>query len=215
MPNTNPYTIIADFEERLSDFCGSKYAVCVESGTAALFLCLAYRKTQMGSIGDVIIPNLTYPSAACSIIHNGGKVVFDYNKWEGEYELSPLKIWDSALRFKKGMFEQKGNVSGLQCLSFHVKKLIPIGRGGCILTDDKEAHEWFKLARFDGREPVPLQQQKEFTVLGYNFYMEPANAARGIQLMEAMRQKYPDGMEDLVMEEQGYSDLSKFPIYTQ
>ena len=36
-------------------------------------------------------------------------------------------------------------------LSFHIKKQLPIGKGGMILTDDQQAVEWFKKARYEGR----------------------------------------------------------------
>lgn len=206
----NPYKIVSDFESMLSEWCGSKYAVAVESGTAAIFLSLQYRKFMMGGIGRVEIPKLTYPSAACSIIHCGGKVQFSDKEWKGEYQLGLLHVWDAALRLKKGMYH-----GGLQCLSFHLKKHLPIGRGGMILTDDHHAYEWLKLARFDGREPVPLQEQKDFTVLGFNMYMTPEQGARGIELFQMMRRKYPDGMEDLKVEDQKYADLSKFDLFKQ
>lgn len=205
----NPYKIVEDFEEGVADWCGAKYAVAVESGSAAIFLSLMWAKFSLGRIMDVEIPANTYPSIPCSIIHAGGKVVFHNREWEGEYELFPYNVWDAALRFRKGMYKR-----GFQCLSFHIKKHLPIGRGGMILTKDRMAYEWFKRARFDGRAPVPLMEDN-FTMLGYNMYMEPANAARGIQLFEVLRSKYPDGMEDIKVEEQGYPDLSKFKIYTQ
>lgn len=203
--NTNPYTIVTEFEERIADWAGSKYAVAVESGTAALFLSLMYRAYRK-PMGEVSIPKHTYPSVPCSIIHAGGKVKFDDRDWSGEYELAPLDIWDSALRFRPGMYH-----GGFQCLSFHIKKLLPIGRGGMILTDDEEAYKWFVRARFDGRNPIPLMED-DFTMLGWNLYMEPANAARGIQLFETMRHKI---LPDLVVAEQGYPDLSKFKVYQQ
>lgn len=80
-----------------------------------------------------------------------------------------------------------------------------------ILTDDGIAAEWLKLARFDGRQPVPLQQDN-FAILGWNMYMEPANAARGIQLLQALGDRE---LPDLKVEDQKYADLSKFKIYTQ
>jgi len=205
---TNPYTIVDTFEKTVAEYCGAPYGVAVESCTAAIFLSLMHWKTHHGPIGEVTIPSRTYPSVPCSIIHAGGKVKFEDEKWNGEYELWPLMIWDSALRFKKDMYKHK---SSHQCISFHIKKLIPIGRGGMILTDDKEDYEWFKKARFDGRNPVPLQED-DFTMLGWNLYMEPANAARGLQLLQALGNRE---LEDLKVEEQGYPDLSKFPIYNQ
>lgn len=206
----NPYSIVDEFEKRISEWCGAPYGVAVESCTAAIFLSLQYCKQINGSIGAIEIPKFTYPSVPASIIHCGGKVVFTDNEWYGNYELRPLSIWDAALRFKKDMYH-----GGFQCLSFHVKKHLKIGRGGMILTDNKEAYDWLRLARFDGREPVPLLEQKEFNVLGWNMYMEPTQASRGIQLFEVLRAKHPDGMPDLPVDEQGYSDLSKFPIFRQ
>lgn len=198
--NTNPYQTVIDLEERIAEWSGAQYGVAVESGTAALFLSLMYRKP----IGDVVIPKHTYPSVPCSIIHAGGRVIWSDEPWSGEYELAPLNIWDSALRFRKGMYH-----GGLQCLSFHIKKHLPIGRGGMILTDDKDAYEWFKKARFDGREPKPLLEDT-FTMLGWNMYMEPSQAARGIQLFEVIRNKE---LPDLDVQAQGYPDLSTFSIY--
>jgi len=197
----NPYNCVIDFEERIAEWAGSKYAVAVESGTAAIFLSLMYCKPK-----EVSIPKHTYPSVPCSIIHCGAKVIFHNEKWEGIYQLEGTPIFDCALRFQKGMYK-----GGMQCLSFHVKKHLPIGRGGMILTDDKEAYEWFKKARFDGRDPVPLLEDN-FTQLGWNLYMEPSQAARGIQLFETVRNKI---LPDLKVEEQGYPDLSLYPIYTQ
>lgn len=206
----NPYLIVSEFEEAVAEYCGAPYGVAVESCTAALFLSLMYVKRVEGEIGKVLIPSRTYPGVPCSIIHAGGKVEFDDIDWKGEYELGDHSIWDAALRFKKGMYRDKP-LGAMQCLSFHVRKLIPIGRGGMILTDNKYAVEWLRRARFDGRNPVPLQEDN-FTMLGWNLYMEPANAARGIQLLQALGDRE---LPDLKVEDQKYADLSKFPIYTR
>ena len=204
---TNPYKVVIEFEEAVAKYCGSKYAVAVESCTSALFLSLMYEKEKGNhGVGMVHMPKRTYPGVACSIIHAGGNIYFQDIEWQGEYELYPLNIWDAALRFKKGMYH-----GGLQCISFHIKKLIPIGRGGMILTDDFEAVKWLRKARFDGRNPVPLQEDN-FDMLGWNCYMSPDQAARGLQLLQALGDRE---LPDLEVEKQGYPDLSKFKIYNQ
>lgn len=205
--NTNPYACVIDLENRIAEWSGSKYAVSTDSGTSAIFLSLMYRRMCMGSIGNVWIPKQTYNSVACSIIHAGGKVKFTDEKWKGIYELQPLGIIDGALRFRKGMY-MDGN---LHCLSAHIKKNFAIGRGGFILTDDTDARDWLRRARFDGRNPVPLQQDN-FDMLGWNCYMTPEQAARGIQIFEVIKNK---NLPDLKVEDQGYVDLSKFKIYQQ
>jgi len=202
----NPYQPVIDFENVLAEYAGSKFAVAVESCTMALLLCLKYKDAAKGI--EIELPRYTYPGVANSVIHAGGRIRFTDEKWEGIYQLKPLDIIDGALRFRKGMYE-KGM---FHCLSFHIKKRLNIGRGSAILTDDEDAMNWFKLARFDGREAVPLKQQKDFTVIGYNAYMQPDQASRGLQLMQVLRDRE---LKDLPVSEQGYVDISKFKIYTQ
>ena len=53
----------------------------------------------------------------------------------------------------------------------------------------------------------------DFDMIGWNFYMMPELAARGLLLMNQFYQgETPKKNEDLEMP---YPDLSKFPIYTQ
>lgn len=195
----NPFRVVKEFEKTIADWAGAKYAVAVESGTAAIFLSCIYKQVKI-----VTIPKYTYPSIPCSIIHAGGKVRFSNDKWYGIYELKPYKIIDGALRFKPKMYK-----GGLHCLSFHMKKHLPIGRGGMVLTNDIKAYKWFKKARFDGREEIPLQDTK-LTMLGWNMYMMPEQAVRGLQLFSTINFQ---SLEDLDPAKQGYPDLSKFSIY--
>ena len=195
------HQVTRDFEEAIAAWAGSKYAVAVESCTAALFLSLMY----VGVKGkNVSIPKFTYPSVACSIIHAGGKVVFSNEPWSGMYELFPYRIYDSALRFHKGMYK-----GGLHCLSFHSKKLLPIGRGGMILTDDEKAYKWLKKARFDGRDEVALQDDP-LDMVGWNMYLSPEQSARGLALFEHQQN---EDIPDLDSTKQNYPDLSLVKAY--
>lgn len=195
------YKVVQDFEETIAKWAGSKYAVAVESCTAAMFLSLQYK----GIRGKTVkIPRFTYPSVAATVWHCGGKIVFDNEPWEGVYELGDTGVIDSALRFQPGMYR-----GGFHCLSFHSKKLLPIGRGGMILLDDYEAYKWLKKARFDGRDEVPLGEDK-LDVVGWNMYMMPEQAARGLQLFDMVKTKI---MDDLDARKQDYPDLAKAGIY--
>lgn len=200
---TKPYEIVKEFEEQIAKWSGSKYAVAVESCTAALFLSLLYKDVRDKTVW---IPKNTYPSVPCSIINAGGHVKFNSDKWIGVYELEPFGIFDGALRFQPNMYE-----GGLHCLSFHMKKHLPIGRGGMILTNDIDAYKWLKKARFDGRDEVPLQDDS-LDMIGWNMYMTPEQAARGLQLFSTI---HFQNLEDLPVDKQGYPDLSQYPIYTK
>ena len=196
----NPYQVVREFEDTISKWAGAKYGVSVESCTAAIFLSCLYLRVR-----EVEIPRFTYPGVACSIINAGGTVKFRDEDWTGVYKLKPYNITDGALRFKEGMYE-----GGLHCLSFHMKKHLPIGRGGMILTDNKEAAEWFKKMRFDGRTEGADFHTDYPRVVGWNMYLTPEQASRGLMLFSTINQK---GNDDLVTSKQGYPDLSKCPAY--
>jgi len=197
----NAFTVVKDFEMAVAEYSGSKYAVSLDSCSNALFLCCLWCKVA-GQ--EVIIPKRTYPSVPCGIIHAGGKVIFEDLDWVGIYQLKPFPIIDGAKRFRRKMYIQ----GTYHCLSFHAKKHLPIGRGGMILTDDKDACDWFKLMRFDGREECPLTSQKEYKLCGWNFYMSPEQAARGLWLLGSMKDDNPD-----LLEVPPYPDLSLHLAY--
>jgi dTDP-4-amino-4,6-dideoxygalactose transaminase len=70
----------------------------------------------------------------------------------------------------------------LQCLSFHTKKILSIGRGGMILTDDIDAVNWFRSSRHDGRSSIYYNDLTNNgpDQLGWHMYMTPEQAVRGI-----------------------------------
>ena len=139
----DPWDIVDLFERKLSSYAGSKYGVAVDCCTHAIFSILKYYNDQK----ILSIPENTYISIPNVINMAGYKFKFENIEWEGSYKLSPLPIIDSACKFTANMYQK----NTLTCLSFHHRKQIPIGRGGMILTDDKKAYEWLKLARYDGR----------------------------------------------------------------
>src|SRR3990167_9566811 len=165
-------SVIRQFEKTIAKHCGAPYGIAVESCTAALLLSCLYLKVK-----EVTIPKKTYFSVPMSIIHAGGSVKYTDWKWKGAYQLHPYHIIDSAMRFKKDMYHP----GVFQCLSFNYAKHIPIGRGGMILTDDKKAATWFRIMRNDGRREIP-KEKDHVKLIGYNFYMTPEQAARGLAL---------------------------------
>ena len=176
--------VIRQFENTIAKHCGAPYAIAVESCTSALFLSCLYLKVK-----EVTIPKKTYFSVPMSIIHAGGKVKYVNKKWEGAYYLRPYPIVDSAMRFKKDMYYP----GTFHCLSFHYAKHLPIGRGGMILTDNKKAANWFRLMRNDGRREIPKEKDR-VRLIGYNQYMTPEQAARGLSLFywRAIGKDLPD-----------------------
>ena len=95
------------------------------------------------------------------------------------------------------------------CLSFHIKKHLKIGKGGMILTDDFEAYQWFKKGRYEGRSEVKYHED-DIDINGWNAYMTPEQAARGLMLM----QNYPQHNDD-IPEDPSYRDLREFGMFKE
>ena len=94
------------------------------------------------------------------------------------------------------------------CLSFHHKKPLKIGKGGMVLTDDKKAVETIKKLRYEGRTiGVPFQDD-DLGDGGWNMYMTPEQAARGLTLLMA----YPKHAKDQI-EDPPYRDLRTFNLF--
>ena len=194
----NPYIVVKEFEKELSKYTGAPYVVCVDSSTDALFLCCYRSEVDM-----VTIPKHTYLSVPMSIIHSGGKVEFEDLEWSGIYQLKPYSIWDSAKRMKRNMYIKGSYMT----LSFHIQKHIPIGKGGAILCDNKDDYEWFKKARYEGRSEVSYHED-DIEFCGWNMYMTPQEAVRGMELLRGL----PDDSDDLV-ENPPYRDLTTFKVF--
>ena len=197
---SDPWDVVDLFEKRMAEYGGSKYAVAVDNCTNALFLCLKYLKAQ----GEIILPKRTYVSVPCTAIHAGCQVKFSDIEWSGAYQLKPYPVWDGATRMRRDMYVE----DSYYCISFHRRKHIPIGKGGMILTNDKDAYDWFKVARYEGRHIDRLYKDDSFDMIGWNMYMPPEQAAEGLELFK----QTDDWNEDL--ETSGmHKDLSDFPIY--
>jgi len=209
------YKITDDFENLLAQYTGAKYVVTVDNMSNALFLALYYEKNITKNIKSeyIRIPNRTYPSVPCEIIHAGLKVewkIINGKTITGAYELEGSNVWDSALSFTADMYKEGTHM----CISFTGPyKHFKLSKGGAILTDSLDAYHWFKRARYSGRRECSYHDDN-LDMLGWNFYMMPELAARGVLLMNQFYNI--DGTKkhnpDLTLP---YPDLSQFKVYQQ
>lgn len=194
---TDAREIITMFENKVAEFAGSKYAVAVDCCTHAIELSLRW-KLYNGhlTLGQTVyIPEHTYVSIYLMLKQLGFSIRFydgqaatflDVEKeWSGVYPIYPTAVHDGAVRWSKDMFRED-----FHCLSFQIKKRIPIGRGGMVLTDNKNAANWIRLASYDGRDlKTPYDSPGHVKFPGYHYYMIPEDAARGLLLMDAIKEE--------------------------
>ena len=147
----DPRDVVQMFEDTIADYAGCKYAVSCDCCSNALFMSLKYLESAGRLEPNSIIecPSRTYVSVPMQIAHAGHRIKFVDMEWDGIYQLGNTGVYDGSVMFTKDMF--MGGSDTLQCLSFQLKKRLPIGRGGMILTNDKAAYEWLKLASYPCR----------------------------------------------------------------
>ena len=189
----NPFEIITDFEQALSEYTDAPYAVMTDCCTHALelaFIATGFKKTQFTPYTYISIPMMLHKI--------GVKYKFnDIENWLGEYYFWDTNIWDSARKLTPNMYKP----GQIQCLSFGHDKPLTLGRGGAILLDDRELYKKLKLMCYDGRDlsVSPWHEQQTFT-LGYHYKPTPEEAQRGLELL---------GTHDALPKYKQYPNLKK------
>jgi dTDP-4-amino-4,6-dideoxygalactose transaminase len=179
-----------EFESALAKHTGAPYAVVTDGCTHALELCFRYDRVEFCAFTP-----FTYLSILMLMKQLKIQYQFeDKGKWIGEYRFRKTRIWDSARLLSHNMY-QPGQV---QCVSFGHGKPLQLGKGGAILTDDKDLYEWASRARSDGRDLRinPWQQQELFTQ-GYHYCPTLELCEQGLEKLstidtEPKYVQYPD-----------------------
>lgn len=191
----SPHDVTRQFEKALTEYTGAKYAVTTTSCTQALLMACAYYACEVGR-PVVSIPRLSYVGVPASIINAGLRVEFRAEDWQGEYQLLPLPVWDSARRFTSGMYRP----GAMQCVSFHWSKILGLSQGGAILHDNDHADAWLRRARFDGRTEGADPRNDQVQFPSWHAYLSPEVAAHGLMKLSLLprvnadlpRSDYPD-----------------------
>ena len=172
---------INQFEKEIAKFYNAPYAVAVDCCTHGIELCLRHTKAN-----DITIPARTYLSVHMTAEKLGLRWSWKDEDWKDFYQIGNTNIIDAAVLWKENSYIE----NTFMCLSFQFQKHLSLGRGGMILTDDKNAALILKKMSYDGRIPnVPWREQNVDT-LGYHYYMTPETAQLGLnKLSDAVSNK--------------------------
>lgn len=193
MPDFSIYDNTREFERLLSRYTGAPYVIAVDNCCNGIFLCLRYFANKADH-RYITIPRHTYIGVPYAIRVAGFNPVADPKSrtdgyLEGEYQLSPLPIWDSALRFTSGMYRP----GQFQVLSFTGPyKHLKLQKAGAILTDNEIAATWLRRARFSGRNECSYHDDTFTMPEGYNMYLPAMISTLGVHLMQGIAEHNPD-----------------------
>lgn len=186
---------VEEFEGKFAYYTKNKYAVAMNSATAALDLSVKILKTETS---EIFCPALTFISTAYAGLYNNLRVNFvdvheetlNFN-WdrlagtEGFFfkkEAKPIIIpvhygGRSSLTVKpnKAIIEDCAHAAGnktvgknLACWSFHAVKNLPTGDGGMITTSRKDQYERLKALRWCGINKSTWERERKRYGWDYN-----------------------------------------------
>jgi dTDP-4-amino-4,6-dideoxygalactose transaminase len=190
---------IKEFEYKIAEFYGSPYAIAVDCCTHAIELCLRYKEVK-----KFTVPPNTYPSVPNLAEKIGIEFEWEELEWKDYYYLGGTNIIDAAVLWKRDSYIP----NTLMCLSFQYQKHLSLGRGGMILTDDKEARDELKKMSYDGREPDIPWRDQNISSMGYHYYMTPETASLGLEKLPRAIETKP---RDWELED--WPDLRKMELY--
>lgn len=165
------FKVVHKFEETIAKFFGAPYGVAVDCCTHGLEICLRYTKAT-----HINIPTNTYLSVPLLANKLNLDRIWTNTQWSNYYSITE-NIIDAAVLWKQSSYVH----TTFMVVSFQFKKHLSLGRGGMILTDNKEAVPVLRAMSYDGRSDnsKPWDQQ-EINITGYHYYMTPEIAQLGL-----------------------------------
>ena len=168
------FNTITEFEEKIAEFFGSPYAIAVDCCTHGVELCLRYTNAR-----KISVPKRTYISIPFLAEKLRIELEWKDEEWKDFYYLTN-KIIDSAVLWEKDSYIS----DTFMCVSFQYQKHLSLGRGGIILTDNKDAAKELKKMSYDGRLPDSPWREQNISSIGYHYYMTPETASLGLEKLD-------------------------------
>jgi len=190
---------IKDFEDKIAKFFGTPYAVATDCCTHAIELCLRTK-----NIKSITVPKRTYLSVPMLANKLSIELKWKDEEWQDYYYIGDTNIIDAAVLWKANSYIPET----LMCMSFQFKKHLSLGRGGIILTDDKNAAIILKRMSYDGRSPYELWAKQDIEIMGYHYYMTPETAKLGLDKLEEAIKNQPKKWSS-----NDYPDLTKMSVF--
>jgi len=201
--------VVTEFEKKLANYVGAKYACSVNSATNAIFLSLLNKNVV------VDLPSMMPPVVANAILTSGNKINFvDDIDWVGHsyilHQFDNYKIVDSAQKLQKNQFKKECNPEDLMLFSFYPTKPLGGSDGGMIVTDDYEKYKWFKEAVLNGMTYADNNWERTISFPGYKMYLNSIQAQIILNNFKTFEEKMLclENIVDIYNRELGYDNTS-------
>lgn len=205
---------VQELEEKFAEYCGTKHAIAVNSGTAGLHTALYALGIKDGD--EVVTTPFTFVASANSILMQNAKVVFadidedTFNVDPSKIEITdktkailPVSLYgrpydqsinemglpvldDACQSIGAGTGDKKsGNLANISVFSLYATKNIMSAEGGMITTNDDKWAEQCRRFRHHGQS---AQTQYQYFDIGYNYRMTDIHAAIGLNQLAKLEE---------------------------
>lgn len=197
--------LVGQFEEELARACGTKHALAVSSGTAALHLAVLALGLEPGD--EILVPAYTFPATANVVALSGLRprlvdvdpVTMNIDPTKVEIgprtkAIMPVHLFGRPARVEElgdlplledaagalGAHRQGrpcGSLGVMACLSFHPRKIVATGEGGGVTTDDDQVADTVRMLRNHGWRSLA---DADMPVPGFNYRLSDILCAVGL-----------------------------------
>lgn len=190
---------VKTFEKNFANHCGTKHAIAVNSGTAALHSALSSLKLENKKVA---VPAMTFVASVNAIMMAGLKPVlvdinendycidvdkipkdvgailgvslygqiFDYMSIRQRFDIPLIEDASHSAGARAGI--KSGNVGDIGCFSLYATKNLHCGEGGIVTTNNNSYADFMRKFRQHG-----TSNGKNYEMLGYNYKMTEITAA--------------------------------------
>ena len=200
--------VVAEFERELAAATGTRHAIAVSSGTAALHV--AVLALGIGPGDEVLVPAYTFPATANVVALAGGTpvlvdvdpVTMNLDPEDAGRRVTPrtkailaVHLFGRPARLEElpdaPLLEDAAGALGAShrgrpcgglglvgCFSFHPRKIVTTGEGGAVTTNDPALAERMRSLRHHGWSPSA--RYEDMPEGGYNYRLSDVLCALGI-----------------------------------
>tara|TARA_R110000765_G_scaffold217702_1_gene322310 strand:+ start:2000 stop:2932 length:933 start_codon:yes stop_codon:yes gene_type:complete len=206
--------VVIEYEKKIANYVGAKYACAINSATNAIFL--IFKMEDYMNPRTVKIPSIIPPVVANAIITSGNKIEFnDDVEWVGDsyvmHKFRTYKVVDSAQKLERNQFTKECKPDDLMIFSHYPTKPLGGADGGVIVTDDYKKYKWMKEAVLNGTTFANNNWERGISFPGYKFYMSSIQAKIIMNNFEHYDKKISvlSNLVDIYNRELGYKNKSK------
>ena len=206
--------VVIEYEKKIANYVGAKYACAINSATNAIFL--IFKMEDYMNPRTVKIPSIIPPVVANAIITSGNKIEFnDDVEWVGDsyvmHKFRTYKVVDSAQKLERNQFTKECKPDDLMIFSHYPTKPLGGADGGVIVTDDYKKYKWMKEAVLNGTTFANNNWERGISFPGYKFYMSSIQAKIIMNNFKHYDKKISvlSNLVDIYNRELGYKNTSK------